>query len=134
MADEGIQAEPVGEQLLEAPANRDNAAELVVLQARLVELQRLKAERQVKALEIEQEELEHKEACPEEGQDDQENWVRTSFPRCLFKFDSIISNLVCTRIITKSTDGCTNIVTITLISSSPMVAPVSARTALRVSP
>jgi hypothetical protein len=62
MADEGVQPEPVGEQLLEAPANRDNAAELVVLQARLVELQRLKAERQVKALEIEQEELEHKEA------------------------------------------------------------------------
>jgi hypothetical protein len=83
MADEGVQAEPVGELLLDEQDNRDNAAELEVLQARLAELQRSKLERQVKALEIEQE-LEQKEANPEGGQEDLENWVRTLFPRFLF--------------------------------------------------
>jgi hypothetical protein len=82
MADEGVQAEPVGELLLDEQDNR-NAVELEVLQARLAELQRKKLERQVKALEIEQE-LEQKEANPEGGQEDLENWVRTLFPRFLF--------------------------------------------------
>jgi hypothetical protein len=83
MADEGVQAEPVGELLLDEHRDRDNAAELEVLQARLAELQRSKLERQVKALEIEQE-LEQKEANPEGGQEDLEDWVRTLFPRLLF--------------------------------------------------
>jgi hypothetical protein len=82
MADEGVQAEPVGELLLDEQYNR-NAVELEVLQARLAELQKKKLERQVKALEIEQE-LEQKEANPEGGQEDLENWVRTLFPRFLF--------------------------------------------------
>jgi hypothetical protein len=82
MADERGQAEPVGELLLDEQDNR-NAVELEVLQARLAELQRKKLERQVKALEIEQE-LEQKEANPEGGQEDLENWVRTLFPRFLF--------------------------------------------------
>jgi hypothetical protein len=84
MADEEVNDEHVSDLLGAEPRDdRNNAEELEVLQARLAELQRLKLERQVKALEIEQE-LEQKEANPEGGQEDLENWVRTLFPRFLF--------------------------------------------------
>ena len=84
MADEDVKDEPLGDRPGAEPReDRNNAEELEVLQARLAELQRLKLERQVKALEIEQE-LEQKEANPEGGQEDLENWVRTLFPRFLF--------------------------------------------------
>jgi hypothetical protein len=112
MADEDIHDEPLGERPEAEPMeDRNPAAELEDLQARLVELQRQKLERQVQnladELEFEQKEDQVQEGWPED--------VRTLFTRSMFDFDSIIFNLDFARNMTKSKDGSTNIATTTLI-------------------
>ena len=111
MADEDVKDEPLSDRPGAEPMDdRNPAEELEALQARLVELQRLKLERQVQTL---ADELEF-----EQKEDHQEGWqedVRTLFSRFLLDFDSIIFNLVFARNMTKNKDGCTNIATTTLI-------------------
>ena len=103
MADEDTHDEPLGERPAAEPMeDRNPAAELEDLQARLLELQRQKLERQVQNL---ADELEFEQ---KEDQVQELGWpedVRTLSHLILFEFDSIIFNLDFARHMTKSKAG-----------------------------